>query len=47
MIGVTLLLVLLAFAISIASALDPPWKAPLWVAVLLLAIVHLLMLLPR
>lgn len=40
---VTLLLVLLAFAVTIAAALG---KAPLWIAVLLLTLVHLLGLLP-
>lgn len=44
--GLTLLLALVAFAITIASALNPP-RAPLWIAVLLLAILELVHILPR
>ncbi len=44
MLSVTLLLVIAAFAVTIASAIG---KAPLWVAVLLLVVIHLLMILPR
>jgi len=40
---IALLLVLAAFVVTIASAIG---KAPLWVAVLLLVIVHLLGVLP-
>jgi hypothetical protein len=43
MITVILLLVLAAFVVTIASAIG---KAPLWVAVLLLVVVHLLTSLP-
>jgi hypothetical protein len=43
MITVILLLVLAAFVVTIASAMG---KAPLWVAVLLLVVVHLLTSLP-
>jgi len=39
-----LLLVLTAFVVTILSAIG---KAPLWVAVLLLVLVHLLAVLPR
>lgn len=44
MLSVTLLLVVAAFICTIASALG---KCPLWVAVLLLVVVHLLGSLPR
>ncbi len=44
MLTVTLLLVLAAFICTIASALG---KCPLWIAVLLLVVVHLLGILPR
>jgi hypothetical protein len=44
MLSVTLLLVLAAFVCTVASALG---KCPLWVAVILLVIVHLLSVLPR
>ncbi len=44
MLTVTLLLVLAAFVVTIASAMG---KAPLWPAVLLLVVVHLLAGLPR
>ena len=40
---IALLLVLAAFVVTIASAIG---KAPLWVAVLLLVVVHLLGVLP-
>jgi hypothetical protein len=43
MLSVILLLVLAAFVVTIASAMG---KAPLWVAVLLLVVVHLLTSLP-
>jgi len=43
MLTVILLLVLAAFVVVIASAMG---KAPLWVAVLLLVVVHLLTSLP-
>jgi hypothetical protein len=43
MLTVTLLLVLAAFVVVVASALG---KAPLWVAVLLLVVVHLVGLVP-
>lgn len=46
MLTVTLLLVLAAFVVTIASVYSPP-KAPLWVAVLLLILVELLRLIPR
>lgn len=42
---ITLLLLLAAFVITIASTLNPP-RVPLWVAVLLLTIAMLLKLLP-
>jgi len=45
MLTVTLLLVLAAFLVTIASALNPP-RAPLWVAVLLLVVLHLIGLVP-
>lgn len=44
MLTVTLLLVLAAFVCTIASAMG---KCPLWVAVLILVVVHLLAVLPR
>lgn len=44
MLTVNLVLVLAAFIVTIASAAG---KVPLWVAVLLLTLVHLLVLLPR
>lgn len=44
MLTVTLVLVLAAFLCTIASALG---KCPLWVAVLLLCVMHLLAILPR
>ena len=44
MLTVTLLLVLAAFLCTIASAIG---KCPLWIAVLLLCVVHLLAILPR
>ena len=44
MLTVTLLLVLAAFLCTIVSALG---KCPLWIAVLLLCVVHLLGVLPR
>lgn len=40
----TLLLVLSAFVVTIASAIG---KAPLWVAVFLLVLIHLIQVLPR
>ena len=43
MMTVTFLLVLAAFVVTIASAMG---KAPLWVAVLLLVVVHLLSVVP-
>ena len=43
MLTVTLLLVLSAFIVTIASAIG---KAPLWVAVLLLVLVELLRIVP-
>jgi hypothetical protein len=43
MLTITLLLVLVAFALTIASAMN---KAPLWAAVLLLVLVELLRVLP-
>ena len=45
MLTVTLLLVLAAFLVTLASAYSPP-KAPLWIAVLLLVVVELLRLVP-
>jgi len=45
MITVTLLLVLAAFLVTIASALNPP-RAPLWIAVLLVCVALLLRSLP-
>jgi len=45
MITVLVLLAVLAFLVTIASALSPP-KAPLWVAVLLLALCELIRVLP-
>jgi hypothetical protein len=45
MLTIALLLLLAAFVVTIAAALNPP-KAPLWVAVLLLVIVGLLQSLP-
>lgn len=44
MITITLLLVLTAFFVTIASALG---KAPLWIAVLLVVLVQLLGVVPR
>jgi hypothetical protein len=44
MLTVTLLLVLGAFIVTVLSAIG---KAPLWVAVLLLCVVHLLAIMPR
>jgi len=44
MLTISLLLVLTAFVVTILSAIG---KAPLWVAVLLLVLVHLLAVLPR
>ncbi len=44
MLTLTLLLVLSAFVVTIASAMG---KAPLWVAVLLLVMVELLRVIPR
>lgn len=44
MLTVTAVLALAAFIVSIASALG---KAPLWVAVLLLCVIHLLLIFPR
>ncbi len=41
---VTLLLVLAAFIATVVHAI---WKAPLWVAVLLLVVERLLVLLPK
>jgi len=46
MVSLTLLLVLAAFIVTIASALAPP-RAPLWIAVLLLCVAMLVGLLPR
>ena len=43
MLTVTLLLVLAAFVVTVAAAMG---KAPLWVAVLLLVVVHLLSVVP-
>ena len=43
MLTVTLLLVLAAFVVTVGSAMG---RAPLWVAVLLLVVVHLLSLMP-
>ena len=44
MLSVTLLLVLSAFVVTVIAAIG---KAPLWVAVLLLVVVHLLSLMPK
>lgn len=44
MLTVTLLLVLAAFCCTIASALG---RCPLWVAVLLLCVMHLVAVLPK
>jgi hypothetical protein len=44
MLSVTLLLVLAAFGLTIASAMG---KAPLWTAVVLLCLMELLRVLPR
>lgn len=44
MLSVTLLLVLVGFGCTIASALG---KCPLWVAVVILYLIHLLSVLPR
>lgn len=41
---VSVLLALAAFVTTIAAAMN---RAPLWVAVLLLVVLHLLLLLPR
>ena len=43
MLTVTFLLVIAAFIVTIANAIG---KAPLWVAVLLLCVVHLLSVVP-
>jgi hypothetical protein len=43
MLTVTLLLVLAAFLVTIAAAMG---RAPLWIAVLLLVVVHLLNVVP-
>lgn len=43
MLTVTMLLVLAAFVVTIAAAMN---RAPLWVAVLLLVIIELLRLIP-
>jgi hypothetical protein len=43
--SVMALLVLAAFLLTLASALNPP-RAPLWVAVLLLVVLELLRLVP-
>ena len=43
MLTLTLLLVLAAFVVCLASAI---WKTPLWVAVLLLVLVELLRVVP-
>lgn len=43
MLTITLILVLAAFAVLIAHLIG---RAPLWVAVLLLALVHLIQILP-
>lgn len=44
MLTVTMLLAVSAFIVTLMSALG---KAPLWVAVLLLTVIHLLVLMPR
>jgi hypothetical protein len=44
MLTVTLLVVLAAFIVTLAAAIN---KAPLWIAVLLLVIADLLQVLPR
>jgi len=44
MLTITLLLVLAAFVLTLLSGMGKPW---LWIAVLLLCIVHLLALIPR
>ncbi len=44
MLTITLLLVLSAFVVTVVAAMG---KAPLWVAVMLLVLVHLLAVLPR
>ena len=44
MLTVTLLVVLAAFVVVIAAAVN---RAPLWIAVLLLVVAHLLQVLPR
>ncbi len=44
MLTLTLLLVVAAFVITIANAMN---KAPLWVAVLLLVMIELLRVIPR
>lgn len=46
MLTVTLLLVAAAFVCTIAAAALPA-RVPLWVAVMLLTVVHLLAILPR
>ena len=46
MLTVTIILLLASILITIGSSLTPP-KGPLWVAVLLLAIVVALMVLPK
>jgi hypothetical protein len=43
---VSLVLVIAAFVCTVAAAISPP-RAPLWVAVLLLVVLHLVLLLPR
>lgn len=44
MLSITLILALAALFITIAAAIG---RAPLWVAVILLCIIHLLVVLPR
>jgi hypothetical protein len=44
MLTVTLLVVLAAFIVTLAAAIN---KAPLWIAVLLVVVAHLLQVLPR
>jgi hypothetical protein len=45
MLTTSLLLVLAAFVLALASALNPP-RVPLWVAVVLLAVAMLIRMLP-
>lgn len=45
MLTVIVVLVVLALLVTVASALSPP-KAPLWIAVFLLCIIHLIQVLP-